>query len=121
MGASTSRQQPLVKVNCPGIPSQLFESELFGHMKGSFTGAYESRKGKFELAGNGNILLDEISEIPLELQAKLLRVLEERRFTRVWVDQREVKVEARGDCRQQSGYQGDGRRWAVFGQTCTIV
>jgi DNA-binding NtrC family response regulator len=92
--ASTSRQQPLVKVNCPAIPAQLFESELFGHMKGSFTGAYESRKGKFELAGNGNVLLDEVSEIPLDLQAKLLRVLEERRFTRVG-GTAEVKVEAR--------------------------
>lgn len=92
--ASTSRQQPLVKVNCPGIPSQLFESELFGHMKGAFTGAYESRKGKFELAGKGNILLDEISEIPPELQSKLLRVLEERRFTRVG-GAAEVKVDAR--------------------------
>ena len=92
--ASTLRQQPLVKVNCPGIPTQLFESELFGHMKGAFTGAHESRKGKFELAGNGNILLDEISEIPVELQAKLLRVLEERRFTRVG-GSAEVKVDAR--------------------------
>jgi len=92
--ASTSRQQPLVKVNCPGIPAQLFESELFGHMKGAFTGAYESRKGKFELAGNGNILLDEVSEIPPELQAKLLRVLEERTFTRVG-GTAEVAVEAR--------------------------
>ncbi|MFW5739473.1 MAG: sigma-54-dependent transcriptional regulator [Myxococcota bacterium] len=92
--ASSRRAQPLVKVNCPGIPAQLFESELFGHMKGSFTGAYESRKGKFELAGDGNILLDEISEIPPELQAKLLRVLEERSFTRVG-GSTEVKVEAR--------------------------
>ena len=81
--ASGLGDQPLVKVNCPGIPAQLFESELFGHMKGSFTGAFESRKGKFELAGRGNVLLDEISELPLDLQAKLLRVLESRRFTRV--------------------------------------
>ncbi len=91
---STLRQQPLVKVNCPGIPAQLFESELFGHMKGSFTGAWESRKGKFELAGTGSILLDEVSEIQPELQAKLLRVLEDRRFTRVG-GSAEVKVEAR--------------------------
>ncbi len=91
---STGRAQPLVKVNCPGIPAQLFESELFGHMKGAFTGAEQSRKGKFELAGKGNILLDEISEIPFELQAKLLRVLEERRFTRIG-GSAEVKVEAR--------------------------
>lgn len=86
--------QPLIKVNCPGIPAQLFESELFGHMKGSFTGAFESRKGKFELAGKGNILLDEISELPLDLQAKLLRVLESRRFTRIG-GTAEIEVHAR--------------------------
>jgi transcriptional regulator with GAF, ATPase, and Fis domain len=90
----TSRAHPLIKVNCPAIPAQLFESELFGHMKGAFTGAHESRKGKFELAGKGNIMLDEVSEIPFELQAKLLRVLEDRRFTRVG-GTAEVKVEAR--------------------------
>lgn len=91
---SKTRVQPLIKVNCPSIPAQLFESDLFGHMKGSFTGALETRKGKFELAGKGNILLDEISEIPLELQAKLLRVIEERRFNRVG-GTAEIPVEAR--------------------------
>ncbi len=92
--ASREREQPLIKVNCPGIPAQLFESELFGHMKGSFTGAFESRRGKFELAGGGNILLDEVSEIPMELQSKLLRVLENRRFTRVGGTS-EIEVKAR--------------------------
>jgi DNA-binding NtrC family response regulator len=91
---SSQKAHPLIKVNCPGIPTQLFESELFGHMKGSFTGAFETRKGKFELAGKGNILLDEISEIPFELQAKLLRVIEERKFTRVG-GTGEISVEAR--------------------------
>ena len=91
---SIHRAQPLIKVNCPAIPAQLFESELFGHMKGAFTGAYESRKGKFELAGKGNVLLDEVSEIPIDLQSKLLRVLEDRRFTRVG-GSAEVEVEAR--------------------------
>ncbi len=91
---STQRDHPLIKVNCPGIPAQLFESELFGHMKGSFTGAFETRKGKFELAGKGNILLDEISEIPLELQSKLLRVIEDRNFNRVG-GTAEIRVEAR--------------------------
>ncbi len=91
---STARAQPLIRINCPGIPAQLFESELFGHMKGAFTGAGESRKGKFELAGKGNILLDEIAEIPPELQAKLLRVIEERSFTRIG-GSAEVHVEAR--------------------------
>ncbi len=92
--ASSQRRQALIKVNCPAIPAQLFESELYGHMKGSFTGAVESRQGKFELARDGSILLDEVSEIPLELQAKLLRVLEDRTFTRVG-GSAEVKVEAR--------------------------
>ncbi len=81
--ASARRLQPLIRVNCPAIPSQLFESELFGHIKGAFTGAYESRKGKFELAGEGTLFLDEISEIPLDLQAKLLQVIEARSFTPV--------------------------------------
>ncbi|MBN2529498.1 MAG: sigma-54-dependent Fis family transcriptional regulator [Deltaproteobacteria bacterium] len=92
--ASLGSKHPLVKVNCPGIPAQLFESELFGHMKGSFTGATESQRGKFELAGKGNILLDEVSELPLELQAKLLRVLESRRFTRVG-GANEIEAQAR--------------------------
>ncbi len=92
--ASGRRQQALIKVNCPAIPAQLFESELFGHMKGAFTDARESRKGKFELARGGSILLDEISEIPLELQSKMLRVLEERTFTRVG-GTADVPVEAR--------------------------
>lgn len=92
--ASGRKRQALIKVNCPAIPSQLFESELYGHMKGAFTGAVESRKGKFELAGAGTIFLDEVSEIPLELQAKLLRVLEDRTFNRVG-GSAEVQMEAR--------------------------
>ena len=92
--SSAARAQPLVKVNCPGIPEQLFESELFGHMKGAFTGAHESRKGKFELAGRGTLFLDEIGEIPQGLQAKLLRAIEERRITPIGGG-REISVEAR--------------------------
>lgn len=93
--AASGRQgRALIRVNCPAIPAQLFESELFGHMKGAFTGAVESRKGKFELAQDGTIFLDEISEIPLELQAKLLRVLEDWAFTRIG-GSAEVRVEAR--------------------------
>jgi len=92
--ASGQKTKPLIRVNCPAIPAQLFESELFGHMKGAFTDARESRKGKFELARGGSILLDEISEIPLELQSKLLRVLEDRTYTRVG-GTAEVPVDAR--------------------------
>lgn len=74
---------PLIKVNCATLPSQLIESELFGHEKGSFTGATERRIGKFELASGGTIFLDEIGELPLELQAKLLRVIQEKEFERI--------------------------------------
>jgi len=92
--ASARRRQPLIRVNCPAIPAHLFESELFGHMKGAFTGAFESRKGKFELAGHGTVFLDEISEIPIDLQSKLLRVIEARNFARVG-GCREVHMDAR--------------------------
>jgi transcriptional regulator with GAF, ATPase, and Fis domain len=75
--------KPFLAVNCAAIPENLFESELFGHEKGSFTGATEMKKGKFEMAHEGTLFLDEISALPLALQAKLLRVLEERSFCRV--------------------------------------
>jgi len=77
---------PLVKVNCASIPKELFESEFFGHVKGAFTGAHRDRIGRFQLADGGTIFLDEVSEIPLESQAKLLRVLQESEFERVGDD-----------------------------------
>jgi DNA-binding NtrC family response regulator len=82
-GLSNRRQQPYVRMNCAAVPETLADSELFGHEKGSFTGAVGRRLGRFELASNGTLLLDEISEMPLNLQAKLLRVIQEREFERV--------------------------------------
>jgi formate hydrogenlyase transcriptional activator len=80
---STRRDKPLIKVNCAALPSGLVESELFGHEKGAFSGAIARRIGRFELAHGGTIFLDEIGELPLDVQAKLLRVLQEREFERV--------------------------------------
>jgi len=80
---SARKDRPLVRVNCASIPKELFESEFFGHVRGAFTGAIKDRVGRFELADNGSLFLDEIGEIPFELQSKLLRVLQEGQFERV--------------------------------------
>jgi DNA-binding NtrC family response regulator len=88
------RDKPFLAVNCAAIPGELFESELFGFRKGAFTGASESRRGLFQRANGGTLLLDEIGEMPLHLQAKLLRVIEERRVTPIGADQA-VEVDVR--------------------------
>ncbi|WP_310391322.1 sigma 54-interacting transcriptional regulator [Hymenobacter sp.] len=92
--ASPRKNKLMVKVNCAALPANLIESELFGHEKGSFTGAFDRRIGKFELAHNSTLFLDEIGELPLELQAKLLRVIQEREFERVG-GKTTVKVDVR--------------------------
>ena len=81
--ASSRRQGPFIKVNCAAIPQELLESELFGHEKGAFTGAHRRKPGQFEYANKGTIYLDEIAELTLALQAKLLHVLQDFRFSRV--------------------------------------
>jgi formate hydrogenlyase transcriptional activator len=91
---SPRSSKPFVKLNCAAIPTGLLESELFGHEKGSFTGAITQRIGRFEVANGGTIFLDEVGEIPLELQTKLLRVLQEREFERLG-SSRTIRTDAR--------------------------
>lgn len=88
---------PFVKINCAAMPESLIESELFGHEKGAFTGAIKTRKGKFEQASGGTLLLDEVGEMPLNAQSKLLRVLQEREIVRIGSDE-EIKVDVRVIC-----------------------
>jgi hydrogenase-4 transcriptional activator len=91
---SRRKDRPLIKVNCAAIPHELFESEFFGHLRGAFTGAVKDRMGRFQLADKGTLFLDEVSEIPLELQSKLLRVLQEGTFERIG-DEKTNKVDVR--------------------------
>jgi Nif-specific regulatory protein len=91
---SRRKDSPLIKVNCAALPAGLIESELFGHEKGAFTGAFARKKGRFELADRGTMFLDEVGELPLETQVKLLRVLQEQEFERVGGSQT-LKVDVR--------------------------
>jgi two-component system, NtrC family, response regulator AtoC len=91
---SSRRDQPFVKVNCAALPVELLESELFGYERGAFTGAHQQKRGKFELAHRGTIFLDEISEMPPPVQAKLLQVLQDREFSRLGSDH-DIRVDVR--------------------------
>lgn len=91
---SSRNRMPMIEVNCAAIPSELIESELFGHVKGSFTGAHKDKEGKFELANGGTIFLDEIGDMSLAAQAKVLRALQEGKIYRVGAD-KEIKVDVR--------------------------
>jgi two-component system, NtrC family, response regulator AtoC len=103
---SPRKKGAFVAINCAAIPENLLESELFGHEKGSFTGAVQARQGKFELAKGGTIFLDEIGEMPLALQAKLLRVLQERAFERVG-GSKEIKADVRIIAATNRNLQGE--------------
>ena len=91
---SRRSERPLVRVNCASIPKELYESEFFGHVRGAFTGAIKDRMGRFEAAHGGTLFLDEVGDIPLDLQSKLLRVLQEKQFERVG-DERSKRVDVR--------------------------
>jgi len=91
---SPRRDKPFIKINCAALPRDLLEAELFGYEKGAFTGAIKTRRGKFELAHKGTLFLDEVGDLPLELQAKILHFLQEKRFYRLG-GQREIKVDVR--------------------------
>ena len=91
---SARKEQSFIKLNCAAIPTGLLESELFGHEKGAFTGAISQKVGRLELADNGTLFLDEVGDIPLELQPKLLRVLQDQEFERLGSN-RTIKVDVR--------------------------
>jgi two-component system response regulator AtoC len=91
---SPRKEAAFIEVNCAAIPENLFESELFGHEKGAFTGANSARKGKFELADKGTVFLDEVGELPLNLQAKLLRALQEQKISRVG-SEKNIEIDVR--------------------------
>jgi len=116
-------EKPFVAINCSAIPAALFESELFGHERGSFTGAATTQKGKFELAHEGTLFLDEIAEMPLELQPKLLRVLEERSFFRVGAStELEVDVRVIAACSKdlQAAIQQGTFREELYHRLCVV-
>ena len=117
---SAQRDMPLIKVNCAAIPETLLESELFGHVRGAFTGATTTKKGKFALADGGTIFLDEIGTMSPVLQSKLLRVLQEREFEPLGAERTRTSRRARHR-RDQSRPAADGRRRQVPGRSLLPV
>lgn len=110
--ASQRKDKPLIRVNCAAIPHELFESEFFGHIKGAFTGALRDRIGRFELANGGTIFLDEVGEIPLELQSKLLRVLQEGQLERLGEERtRDVDVRIIAATNRDLKHEADQNRF----------
>ena len=103
---------PFVKVNCPAIPNTLVESELFGYEKGAFTGAFDAKPGRVEMAHCGTLFLDEISELDLSLQSKLLQLLQDGQFCRIGAQRREKGRRSR-DLRHQSAIAPGSRQWQI--------
>ena len=118
--ASHRAGRPFVKINCAALPGELLESELFGHEKGAFTGAHAEKPGKFELAHQGTIFLDEIGEMDPRLQAKLLQVLQDEEFYRVG-GKRTLKVDARVVVATNRDLESGGRRAAASARTSTTA
>ncbi|MBW2602450.1 MAG: sigma-54 factor interaction domain-containing protein, partial [Deltaproteobacteria bacterium] len=109
--SSNRKEKPFVKVNCAAIPSELLESELFGYERGAFTGADRSKMGKFELAHTGTIFLDEIGDMPISLQAKMLQVLQDFQFSRLG-----AKNDVRVNCWVVAATNQDLERWVKEGR-----
>ena len=108
---SARRHQPMVTLNCAGVPESLLESELFGHVRGSFTGAHKDRRGLLEMAANGTMFLDEVGEMSLRMQAVLLRFLQSGEIQRVGADRAHTKVNVRLISATNRDLEGpDGRR-----------
>ena len=114
------RRKPFVKVNCAAFSRELVESELFGHEKGAFTGAIATREGKFEIADGGTLFLDEIGDMPLETQAKILRVLQERELERVGGN-RTIKVDVRVIAATNQDLEAKVQRAAASARTSTTA
>ena len=112
---SDRRSKPFVVINCAAIPENLLESEFFGHEKGAFSGAISQRIGKFEKAHTGTLFLDEIGDIPLDLQAKILRVIEDHKITRIGSN-REVESGLPGDLRHEPAHPGHDQEGAFQGR-----
>jgi len=109
---SNRHTQPMIKVNCAAIPENLLESELFGYEKGAFTGAMATKPGRFELAHKGTLFLDEVGELPKEMQVKLLRAIQEQSFERVG-GLRTIEVDVRLITATNRNLQQDVRGWSL--------